>query len=94
MPFRRMLWFAMQQPERYVIELDYTDVKGITTRRTVSPIRLVKDRTAFIALCLGREECRRFNVANCSNAVLKDACEVSMPMPLKESNGRAEPGTG
>jgi predicted DNA-binding transcriptional regulator YafY len=92
---RRMLYLAMLDPERYVVQLDYTAADGKTTQRTVSPIRFVADRTAFIALCLAREDCRRFRLANCANVRLMDARAVLAPMPIKEipGNDGTEPTT-
>ena len=78
---RRILYQAMNRPDDLVVQLDYTDSKGIATRRVVSPIRfLSQDR--FLALCLCREEPRQFYLNRCRNLRLKPACEVLMPVGM------------
>lgn len=78
---RQILRRAMQQPDDLVILLDYTDSKGVESRRVVSPIRfLSSDR--FLALCLCREEPRQFHLDRCRNARLGRAADVMMPMPM------------
>ena len=78
---RQILRRAMQQPDDLVVLLDYTDSKGVESRRVVSPIRfLSKDR--FLALCLCREEPRQFHLERCRNARLGLASDVMMPMPM------------
>ncbi|WP_235934995.1 hypothetical protein [Candidatus Laterigemmans baculatus] len=78
---REILRRAMQQPDDLVILLDYTDSKGVESRRVVSPIRFLSpDR--FLALCLCREEPRQFHLERCRNARLGLASEVMMPMPM------------
>lgn len=78
---RQILRQAMQQPDDLVIQLDYTDSKGVESRRVVSPIRfLSQDR--FLALCLCREEPRQFYLDRCRNARLEPATDVLMPVPL------------
>lgn len=72
---------AMQNPDDFVIELCYQDSKGISTHRTISPIRFLSaDR--FLALCLCREEPRQFYLDRCTNLSLKSAHEVIMPVEM------------
>ena len=78
---RQSLRRAMQQPDDLVILLDYTDSKGVESRRVVSPIRfLSQDR--FLALCLCREEPRQFYLDRCHNVRLGQAAEFMMPVPM------------
>ena len=78
---RQILRRAMQQPDDLVVMLDYTDSKGVESRRVISPIRfLARDR--FLALCLCREEPRQFHLERCRNARLGLASDVVMPVPM------------
>jgi len=80
---RQILRRAMQQPDDLVVSLDYTDSRGNTSQRVVSPIRfLSQDR--FLALCLCREEPRQFYLERCSNVLLGLACDFLMPVPIVE----------
>lgn len=73
---------AIASPDDWVLQIDYLDKKGITTRRVVSPIRVVgNDR--MLALCLCREETRQFNLSQCSNITLQPAANVLMPVPMR-----------
>ena len=74
---------AMRCPDDLVIEFDYIDSKGATSRRVASPIRFLSpDR--FLALCLCREEPRQFYLDRSQNVQLVPACNVLMPVPLRE----------
>ena len=78
---RHILQQAMQHPDDLVVQLDYTDSKGVESRRVVSPIRFFsQDR--FLALCLCREEPRQFYLSRCRNVRIKQASEVLMPIPM------------
>ncbi len=78
---RRMISQAAHRSDEFVIQFDYCDAKGQTTRRVVSPIRFVgPDR--FLGLCLCREEPRQFYLQRCSEMQLLSAAEVLMPMPM------------
>ncbi|MEP3478465.1 MAG: hypothetical protein ABJZ55_04400 [Fuerstiella sp.] len=78
---RNIIRKAIESPDDWVLQIDYLDKKGITTRRVVSPIRIVgKDR--MLALCLCREETRQFHLTQCSNMTLLQACDVLMPVPM------------
>jgi predicted DNA-binding transcriptional regulator YafY len=69
----------MNDPDTWIIEFSYTDSKGKTTRRAVSPIRFLSgDR--FLGLCLCREECRQFYLSRCEELILKPAAECLMPI--------------
>ncbi len=79
---RRMIQMAMNAPEEWVLELDYRDARGITLRRTISPIRHAShDRV--LALCLCREAPRQFRLDQCSNVRLVPAARVLMPVPMQ-----------
>jgi predicted DNA-binding transcriptional regulator YafY len=56
----------MHQSDDLVVEFDYTDAKGVTTHRVVSPIRFL-GRDRFLGLCLSREEPRQFYLERCQN---------------------------
>lgn len=73
---------AIASPDDWVLQIDYRDKKGITTRRVVSPIRVIgNDR--MLALCLCREETRQFSLSQCSNITLQPAANVLMPVPME-----------
>lgn len=75
---------AMRDPDRYTVEIVYRDKWGDSTKRTVSPIRWVDGETAFLALCLGREEPRRFEFKRVVEATLIDATTVLMPVEVEK----------
>ncbi len=72
---------AMQDPEKWVISLEYVDSKGVVTKRLVSPIRFLSSRR-FLALCLCREEPRQFYLERCQNVELTPADQVMMPVAM------------
>lgn len=72
---------AMQDPEKWVISLEYVDSKGVVTKRLVSPIRFLSSRR-FLALCLCREEPRQFYLERCQNVELTPAEQVMMPVAM------------
>jgi predicted DNA-binding transcriptional regulator YafY len=74
---------AMHSPEEFVLRMHYTDKKGKLTQRVISPISIVNDQ-AFMALCLCREEPRRFQFDCCSNVELLNANDVLMPVEIVE----------
>ncbi len=77
----QLLRRAMHNPDDFAIELDYSDSKGNQTHRTVSPIRFVgKDH--FLALCLVREEPRRFSLSRCENLKLVHSADILMPSAM------------
>jgi len=75
---RRMLLQAMHDPEELVVRFTYIDFHKKKTTRVVSPIQFVS-RTDFVALCLTREEPRRFNSERCRDMWLDYAREYVMP---------------
>ena len=86
---------AMGDPDRIVLLFDYQDKRGRKTRRITSPIRFAS-ASSFLALCLSREEPRRFDVDRCTNLQLAPAHQFSMPVPLEEcpavsADGQAPP---
>lgn len=72
---------AMHNSDELVVELDYTDSKGLKTHRVVSPIRFLPGGR-FLGFCLCREEPRQFHLNRCSNITLHRAENYLMPMPM------------
>lgn len=83
----RLIIRAMKDPDNWVISMLYLDRKGKATERKVSPIRFTDDGESFMALCLCREEPRRFVIDRCSEVKLIRAEDVLMPEPIVEKNG-------
>lgn len=81
MMIQSMLRRAMQNPDQWVVELDYQDSKGVTSRRVVSPIRFLSS-ARFLALCLCREEPRQFYLERCTNVRIVNAADVMMPVMM------------
>ena len=69
--------------DRYAAQIQYTDTKGRSTVRTVSPIRYSTPET-LLAICLGREEPRAFKVQNITRAKLVDANDILAPIEVKD----------
>jgi len=78
----QMLYRAMHNPDEWVIRLRYAGKDGVTTERVVSPIKMVGP-TSLLALCLCREEPRRFELGRCSHVELLDANDVLMPIAIR-----------
>ena len=78
---QQLLRRAMQNPDNWVIEMDYVDSKGVPSRRVVSPIRFLSSNR-FLALCLCREEPRQFQLDRCANIQIIDAASVMMPIAI------------
>ena len=78
---QRLIRIAMQNPDDWVLQLDYRDKKGNTTRRTISPIRYAASNR-LLALCLCREAPRQFQLDQCSNVRLEAAANVLMPVAI------------
>ena len=78
----QMLSRAMHNPDEWVIRLRYVGKDGVTTERVVSPIKMVGP-TSLLALCLCREEPRRFELGRCSHIELLDANDVLMPVAIR-----------
>jgi predicted DNA-binding transcriptional regulator YafY len=72
---------AMQDSDNFVVEFDYVDSKGQTTRRVISPIRFMPGNR-LLALCLCREAPRQFHLARCSNVRLCRAEQYMMPVAM------------
>jgi predicted DNA-binding transcriptional regulator YafY len=80
---RHMLRQAMQNCDELVVEFDYEDAKGNSSRRVVSPIRFVgADR--MLGLCLSREEPRQFCLSRCRGVSVRAANDYVMPVPMSE----------
>jgi predicted DNA-binding transcriptional regulator YafY len=77
----RSLTIAMNSSETYAIRMRYRDKKNIITERLVSPIRF-ENEGSFLALCLCREEPRRFDLARCERIELIPAEEILMPVKI------------
>jgi predicted DNA-binding transcriptional regulator YafY len=79
----RVRWSAVQRlhRKRLLVEFDYTDAKGVTTHRIVSPIRFL-GRDRFLGLCLSREEPRQFYLERCQNVRLAAAADFLMPVAM------------
>ena len=73
---------AMYAPDDYAVKLRYRSKDGELTERFVSPIKMTDSRS-LLALCLCRENPRRFELDRCSHIELVPAHEVLMPMELK-----------
>lgn len=78
---RALLYRAILQSDDLVVVFDYVDSKGNSTRRVVSPIRLLGD-THFLGLCLSREEPRQFQLSRCKNLKIDAASNYVMPVEL------------
>jgi len=78
---RQLIYRAMHQSDDLIVEFDYTDVKGVTTHRLVSPIRFLGPNR-FLALCLSREEPRQFYLDRCQNVRLARAADFLMPVAM------------
>ena len=72
----------MHNPDEWVIRLRYVGKNGVTTERVVSPIKMVGP-TSLLALCLCREEPRRFELGRCSHIELLNANDVLMPVEIR-----------
>ena len=79
-----MLLQAMEDSDQLVVEFNYRDQDNVETKRIVSPMKFVSE-TDFLALCLSREEPRRFNIDRCSDMALDEAHKYVMP--VKKTHG-------
>ncbi len=85
------LWkIALADSDTYAIRMHYTTHDGNVTERIVSPIRFVGD-DSILALCLCREEPRRFTLSQCSNVKLMLAADVLMPVAIQVIHREPEP---
>jgi predicted DNA-binding transcriptional regulator YafY len=82
---QRILEIAMQCPEDLVLSMQYTDSKGQTTTRIVSPIRFLS-AGRFLGLCLCRCEPRQFHLERCSRVELKPAANYVMPVAIAQAS--------
>ena len=73
---------AMVCPDDYAVRLRYRSKSGELTERVVSPIKMTDSRS-LLALCLCRENPRRFELDRCSHLELVPAHEVLMPMEMR-----------
>jgi predicted DNA-binding transcriptional regulator YafY len=73
---------AMYSPDDYAVRLRYRAKDGELTERVISPIKM-EDSRSLLALCLCRENPRRFELERCSHIELIPAHEILMPMELK-----------
>ena len=80
---QKIIQRAIDNPDQWVLLIRYADLKGAVTDRVVSPYRFIGD-TAFQALCLCREDVRRFEIGRCKAFRLVRADDVLMPVPIVE----------
>lgn len=73
---------AMYSPDDYAVRLRYRAKDGELTERVISPIKMDNSHS-LLALCLCRENPRRFELDRCSHIELVPAHEILMPMDLK-----------
>lgn len=78
-----MVQKAMVAPDDFVLRMVYRDRSGTVTERMVSPIRFLDSRS-MLALCLCRENPRRFELERCSSIEVVDANDVLMPVEIKQ----------
>jgi predicted DNA-binding transcriptional regulator YafY len=81
---RGRIHVAMQDPDGWVVSIDYRREDGVVHRRTVSPIRWRPGRV--VALCLAREEPRSFRTDRIQNVRMIRAETVQMPTEIVELN--------
>lgn len=72
---------AMREPDEWALKIRYEDSTGEITDRFVSPIRW-DHSGGFLALCLCREQPRRFLLAGIHDWRLVKASELLMPVPI------------
>ncbi|MBU6388057.1 MAG: hypothetical protein KGS49_19095, partial [Planctomycetes bacterium] len=73
---------AMVAPDDFAVRLRYRSQNGELTERVISPIKMADSRS-LLALCLCRENPRRFELDRCSHIELVPAHEILMPMELR-----------
>ena len=78
---RQKLAHAMRSPDQFVCDIVYEDRWGERTKRAISPIRFVGTKMV-LALCVGREEPRIFDINNMHEVTLRSANSVLMPEPV------------
>lgn len=78
---RKIIQRAIDNPDQWVLLIRYADSKGAVTDRVVSPYRFIGE-TAFQALCLCREDVRRFEIERCKAYRLIPSNDVLMPVPI------------
>lgn len=76
-----MLNRAMRNPDKLVVKIEYRDRWGETSIRTISPIRFVGN--SLLALCLGQESPRRFDIPGIKSVEIVSADDVLMPEPIE-----------
>lgn len=74
---------SLENSDRYALRMVYRDSEGRLTARVVSPIAEV-DSQSFMALCLCRQEPRRFLYSNCQLGRLVPAHVVFAPVEIVE----------
>ena len=79
---QQVIWRCMKAPDHYVMEIDYADSAGQCTRRIISPTRFGAHKKTMMALCLGREEVRHFQLGRIRAFRLVLASDVLMPSPI------------
>lgn len=81
---RQTIHKAMSNPDEYALRLDYIAESGQVTNRTISPVRFEgRCDLRVLALCLGREQPRSFDIRRMSNLTLVSAADLLMPEPIE-----------
>lgn len=83
---------AMRAPDEWALKIRYEDSSGEITDRFISPIRW-DHSGGFLALCLCREEPRRFLLSGIHAWRLVKASELLMPVAIVIVRPAMAPGT-
>lgn len=78
----RLMEHAACSPDINVVCIEYEDRLGRNTVRVISPYNVFYGQV--MALCLGREEVRCFDITRILSAELVSANDVLMPEPITE----------
>lgn len=73
---RQKLARSMRDPDHWVCRIVYQDRGGNFTARVISPVRFTSNDQSVLALCLGREENRYFQVSGIKSIALVNAATV------------------
>lgn len=90
MKFFNSIQRTMDNPDDFVLEIEYLDQKNKITRRTISPTSWLSGKKTFRALCLGREALRTFIVSRIQALRVVDANDVLAPVAISSSGAMCE----
>lgn len=76
-PIMQVIHRAMKDPDSWIVDIVYKDSSGIRSKRAVSPIKYVG--ADMVALCLCRQEPRRFRMSQIQSATLRSSADAMMP---------------